>query len=103
MENRMNISLTSYKKFLMAAAAAFAAIAIPAQATDCTTNCQTVASQAGNTAAHQAEAAALQKCLVYSPNNPQVSACMNYYQPQIQAAYDQAYQQAYNQCASSCH
>lgn len=98
----MKISLTSYKHFMIAAAAAFAAIAIPAQATDCTTNCQTVASQAGNNAAHQAEAAALQTCLVYAPNNPMVSACMNHYQPQIQAAYDQAYQQAYNQCMGSC-
>jgi hypothetical protein len=99
----MNISLTSYKKFLVAAAAAFAAIAIPAQATDCTTNCQNVASQAGNAAAQQAEKTSLNYCLAYSPNAAMVNACMMNQQPTIQAAYDQAYQQAYNQCASSCH
>jgi protoheme ferro-lyase len=99
----MNVSLTSYKKFLVAAATAFAAIAIPAQATDCTTNCQNVASQAGNAAAQQAQTAALNSCLANSWNAVQVNSCMMYKQPTIQAAYDQAYQQAYNQCASSCH
>ena len=91
-----------YKKYFAAAATAFAAIAVPAQATDCTTICQSAASQAGNTAAQQAEKDALAYCYANYYGSA-IQGCMYSKVPQIQAAYDQAYQQTMTSCMGSCH
>jgi len=107
----MNFSLNSHKKFFAAVVTAVAAIAIPAQATDCNSVCQTAAQQAGTNAQQQAVNAAQNDCLAqaHAQNVPWYGAnafmtqCMNSKAPQFQAAYDQAYQQTYNQCMGSCH
>ena len=91
-----------YKKYIAAAATAFAAIAIPAEATDCVTYCQSVASQAGNAAAQPVINDALAYCTSHY-SGFYVNSCMNSKVPQIQAAYDQAYNQAYSSCIGSCH
>jgi hypothetical protein len=91
-----------YKKYIAAAATAFAAIAIPAEATDCVTYCQSVASQAGNAAAQQKQQEVQAYCIANSSPN-YINQCINAKVPEIQAAYDQAYQQSYNQCMTSCH
>jgi hypothetical protein len=92
----------NYKKYVAAAAAVFAVIAIPAQATDCNTTCQNAATQAGNAAAQQQANASLAYCTSHYYGY-QVNTCMNGESPKIQAAYDQAYQQTYNSCMGSCH
>lgn len=91
-----------YKKHIAAAATVFAAIAIPAEATDCNTYCQNVATQAGNAAAQQKQQEVQAYCISHSSTN-YINQCINSQVPQIQAAYDQAYQQSYNQCMTSCH
>jgi hypothetical protein len=98
----MKFLSTSYKKYIAAAATVFAAIAIPAQATDCNTTCQNAATQAGNAAAQQAQNDALAYCTSHYYGYD-VNGCMYSKVPQIQAAYDQAYQQTYNSCMASCH
>jgi hypothetical protein len=92
----------NYKKQIAAAVAVFAAIAIPAQATDCTTVCQNAAGQAGYNAAKKAEQEALAYCTSHYVGFD-VNSCMNGKVPQIQAAYDQAYQQTMTSCMGSCH
>ena len=107
----MSFSLTSYKKFFAAAVTAVAAIAIPAQATDCNTICQTAAQQAGNNAQQQLVNSVQNDCLAqaHAQNVPWYGAnafmtqCMNSHAAEFKAAYDQAYQQTYNQCMGSCH
>ena len=100
----MKFLTNSYKKYVAAAATVFAAIAIPAQATDCTTICQNAAGQAGYAAAKQAEKNALDECYYnYYHYGWDINGCMNGKVPQIQAAYDQAYQQTLSQCTGSCH
>jgi hypothetical protein len=98
----MKFLSTHYKKYIAAAATAFAAIAVPAQATDCTTICQSAAYQAGNTAARQAEQSALAYCYATYYGSA-IEGCMYSKVPQIQAAYDQAYQQTMTSCMGSCH
>ena len=98
----MKFLSNNYKKYIAAAVTVFAAIAIPAQATDCTTVCQNAASQAGSAAAQQAANNALAYC---TANNIwyNISNCMYTMSPRFQAAYDQAYQQTMTQCMASCH
>jgi hypothetical protein len=91
-----------YKKYFAAAATVFAAIAIPAEATDCNTYCQNVATQAGNAAAQQKQQQVQAYCIANSSPN-YINQCINAHVSEIQAAYDQAYQQSYNQCMTSCH
>jgi hypothetical protein len=98
----MKFLTNNYKKYVAAAATVFAAIAIPAQATDCTTVCQNAAYQAGNAAAQKAQADALAYCNA-NFTSWGVSSCMYSKTPEFKAAYDQAYQQTYTQCMSSCH
>ncbi|MBW8897688.1 MAG: hypothetical protein JF619_06140 [Massilia sp.] len=106
----MNFLSNSHKKYFAAVATAFAAIAIPAQATDCATVCQTAAQQAGQAAAQQAAAAAQTNCYnnYYSPygippSAQYMSSCMNSANTQIVAAGNAAYQQTLAQCNGSCH
>jgi len=100
----MNFLSNSYKKYFAAVATAFAAIAIPAQATDCATVCQTAAQQAGQAAAQQAAATAQQNCAYWANGSAQyMSSCMNSATPQIVAAGNAAYQQTLSQCNGSCH
>jgi hypothetical protein len=96
----MKFLTNNYKKYIAAAATVFAAIAIPAQATDCNTACQNAATQAGNTAYNQAAQNAYASCRQYAFYD--ISTCMMVASPQFKAAYDQAYQQTYTQCMSSC-
>jgi hypothetical protein len=99
---RMKFLSTNYKKYVAAAVTVFAAIAVPAQATDCTTACQNAASQAGNAAAQPVINDALAYCTSHY-SGFYVNSCMNSKVPEIQAAYDQAYNQAYSSCTGSCH
>jgi len=102
----MNFLSNSYKKYFAAMATAFAAIAIPAQATDCTTVCQNAASQAGQAAANQAAANAVNWCYAHAGQYPSpfyMSNCMNSFNAQIVAAGDAAYQQTLSSCMGSCH
>jgi hypothetical protein len=106
----MKFSLTSHKKMIAAAVTAIAAIAIPAQATDCTTICQNAASQAGNAAAQQAQTTAPGYCatqmamLGISQNNYNYGT---YYGSCMYNTINNAYLSAYNQtlagCTGSCH
>lgn len=98
----MNFLSTHSKKYIAAAVTAFAAIAIPAQATDCNAVCQNAAGQAGYNAAKLAEKDALAYCTAHYYGQD-VNNCMNGKVPQIQAAYDQAYQQTMTSCMGSCH
>ena len=91
-----------HKKYIAAAATVFAAIAVPAEATDCPTYCQNVATQAGNAAAQQKQQQVQAYCIANSPPN-YINQCINAHVSEIQAAYDQAYQQTYTQCMGSCH
>jgi hypothetical protein len=98
---RMKFLSNNYKKYVAAAATVVAAIAIPAQATDCTTTCQNAAAQAGSAAQMQAAQKTLAFCMANWSAN--ITGCMSYYSPQFQQAYDQAYQQTLSQCTGSCH
>jgi hypothetical protein len=102
----MNFLSISYKKYFAAAATAFAAIAIPAQATDCATVCQAAAQQAGQAAANQAATNAANWCAnnapSYGASAQYMSNCMNSASPQITAAGNAAYQQTLSQCMGSC-
>ena len=98
----MKFLSTNHKKYIAAAAAAFAAIAIPAQATDCTTVCQNAAGQAAYNGAMKAQNDALTYCYAHY-QGPAIGDCMNGKVPQIQAAYDQAYQQTMTSCMGTCH
>jgi len=97
----MKFLSNSGKKYFAAAAVVFAAVAIPAQATDCNTTCQQAAGQAGSAAANQAYAVALAYCNA-NYTGFGVASCMNEQSPKIGAAYNQAYQQKYNECMGSC-
>jgi hypothetical protein len=100
----MNFFSTNYKKYIAAVATVFAAISIPAQATDCTTICQNAAYQAGNAAAKQAEKNSLDYCYAqYYRSGADINGCMYGQVPKIQAAYDLAYQQTLSSCTGSCH
>jgi len=91
-----------HKKSIAAVVTVFAAIAIPAEATDCNTYCQNVASQTA-TAAAQQKAQQEQAYCTSHYSGFYVEQCMNSKVPEIQAVYDQTYQQSYSQCMTSCH
>ena len=98
----MKFLSNNYKKYVAAAATVFAAIAIPAQATDCTTVCQSAAQQAGN-AAVQAQVNSAQAYCTSHYDWYQINNCMNSYVPTFNATYNSVYQQTYAQCMGSCH
>lgn len=97
----MKFSTNNYRKYVAAAAAAFAAIVMPVQAADCTTMCKDRAHQAGYAAAMQAQQQALNYCTSRYYGND-VNTCMYGKVAEIDAAYNAAYQQTYNQCMGSC-
>jgi hypothetical protein len=97
---RMKFLSNNYKKYVAAAVTVFAAIAIPAQATDCTTVCQNAAATAGNAAVQPVVQQRLAYCTTHSSD---INSCMMAYSSQFQAVYDQAYQQALTSCTGSCH
>jgi hypothetical protein len=94
----MNILSTSYKKYFAAVATAFAAIAIPAQATDCTTICQNAAATAAQNAVNQALPSVTAQCGSYSYYN--MSQCVG---SQLTAIGNATYAQVLAQCTGSCH
>jgi hypothetical protein len=102
----MNFLSNSYKKYVAAVATAFAAIAIPAQATDCNTVCQNAAYQAGMAAGQQAANAAINNCYANAPSSgvtgEYMNSCMAAASPQINAAGNAAYQQTLSQCMGAC-
>jgi hypothetical protein len=99
----MKFLSNNYKKYIAAAATVFAAIAIPAQATDCQTACQQAANQAGQNAANQKAAQVQAQCVAQTGGGIYMGQCMNQHNAEIVAAGDQAYQQTYNSCMGSCH
>ena len=98
----MKFLSNNYKKYVAAAATVFAAIAIPAQATDCTTVCQSAAQQAGNAAVQAQVNNALAYCTSHY-SGIYVNNCMMGYVPQFNATYNSVYQQTYTQCMGSYH
>jgi len=95
----MNILSNSYKKYFAALATAFAAIAIPAQATDCTTICQNAAATAAQNAVNQALPGVTAQCMAtvgpYGMNSCVSNA--------LTAIGNSTYQQVLAQCSGSCH
>jgi len=94
----MNFLSNSWKKYIAAAATAFAAIAIPAQATDCTTICQQAASKAANDAVNQALPSVTNQCASYGYYN--MNSCMT---ATLTNIGNTTYQQVLAQCNGSCH
>ena len=94
----MNILSNSYKKYIAAVATAFAAIAIPAQATDCTTFCQNAAATAAQNAVNQALPSVTAQCASYDYNK--MSNCIG---TTLTNIGNTTYQQALAQCNGSCH
>ena len=93
----MNFLTNSYKKYFAAVVTAFAAIAIPAQATDCATVCQNAAATAAQNAVNQALPSVTAYCWGHGyPMNSCVST-------QLTAIGNSTYQQALAQCTGSCH
>jgi len=90
---------TSYKKYLAAAATAFAAIAIPAQATDCTTVCQNAATTAAQNAVAQAQPQVIAYCQA-TVDFWHIESCVS---SQLTAIGNSTYQQVLAQCTGSCH
>jgi hypothetical protein len=95
----MNILSNSYKKYFAAVATAFAAIAIPAQATDCTTICQNAASTAAQNAVNQALPGVTAQCAA-TVSYYNMSQCVG---SQLTAIGNSTYQQVLAQCTGSCH
>jgi hypothetical protein len=94
----MNILSNSYKKYFAAVATAFAAIAIPAQATDCTTMCQNAAATAAQNAVAQATPGVYAQCGSY--DYQKMSQCVG---STLTAIGNSTYQQVLAQCTGSCH
>jgi hypothetical protein len=94
----MNFLSNSYKKHLVAVAAVFAAIAIPAQAIDCATACQQAASKAANDAVNQALPGVTAECARTSGYD--MNSCVS---PKLTAIGNSTYQQVLAQCSGSCH
>ena len=94
----MNILSNSYKKYFAAVATAFAAIAIPAQATDCTTICQNAAATAAQNAVTQATPGVYAQCGSY--DTQKMSQCIG---STLTAIGNSTYQQVLAQCTGSCH
>jgi hypothetical protein len=94
----MNFLPNSYKKYFAAVATVFAAIAIPAQATDCATVCQQAASKAAQDAVAQALPGATAECAAYGYYN--MNSCVS---SKLTAIGNSTYQQVLAQCNGSCH
>jgi hypothetical protein len=94
----MNFLPSSYKKYVAAMATVFAAIAIPAQATDCATVCQQAASKAANDAVNQALPGVVAQCAATSGYD--MNSCVS---PKLTAIGNSTYQQVLAQCSGSCH
>lgn len=94
----MNFLSNSYKKYFAAAVTVFAAVAIPAQATDCTTVCQTAASQAAQNAVNQALPTVTAECAATSSPYT-MNSCVS---SRLTAIGDATYQQVLAQCTGSC-
>ena len=95
----MNFLPNSYKKYVAAMAAVFAAIAIPAQATDCATACQQAASKAANDAVNQALPGVVAECSA-TTSGYYMNSCVS---PKLTAIGNSTYQQVLAQCSGSCH
>lgn len=88
----------SYKKYLAAVATAFVAIAIPAQATDCATMCQQVASKAAQDAVAQALPGVTAECSkTYGYTS--IGSCVS---QRLTAIGNATNQQVLAQCMGSC-
>jgi hypothetical protein len=94
----MNFLPNSYKKYLAAVVTAFAAIAIPAQATDCATVCQNAAAQAAQTAVAQALPNVTAACAATS-SYYNMDSCVS---SRLTAIGNATYQQVLAQCSGSC-
>ena len=94
----MNILSNSYKKYLAAVVTVFAAIAIPAQATDCATVCQNAASQAAQNAVNQALPSVTAQCAA-TTSYYNMNSCVS---SQLTAIGNATYQQVLAQCNGSC-
>lgn len=94
----MNFLSNSYKKYFAAVVTVFAAVAIPAQATDCATVCQNAATQAAQNAVAQAVPSVTSECAaISSPYN--MNSCVT---SRLTAIGDATYQQVLAQCNGSC-
>ena len=93
----MNFLSNSYKKYFAAAVTAFAAIAIPAQATDCTTVCQNAAATAAQNAVNQALPSVTNQC--WATSSGDMNSCMT---NTLTAIGNSTYQQVLAQCTGSC-
>jgi hypothetical protein len=93
----MNFLTNSYKKYFAAVVTAFAAIAIPAQATDCATACQNAAATAAQNAVAQAVPRVTAECEATS-NWQTMNSCMG----KLTVIGNTTYQQVLAQCNGSC-
>jgi hypothetical protein len=93
----MNILSNSYKKYFAAVATAFAAIAIPAQATDCTTICQNAAATAAQNAVNQALPSVTAQCWA---SGQDMNTCVG---SQLTNIGNSTYSYVLAQCTGSCH
>jgi hypothetical protein len=94
----MNFLPNSYKKYFAAVVTAFAAIAIPAQATDCATVCQQAAAKAAQDAVAQALPGVTAQCsATYSYYD--IGSCVS---QRLTAIGNSTYQQVLAQCNGSC-
>jgi hypothetical protein len=96
----MKILSNSYKKYFAAVATAFAAIAIPAQATDCTTICQNAAATAAQNAVNQALPSVTAQCAAINSNYIYMNSCVG---TQLTNIGNTTYAQVLAQCTGSCH
>jgi hypothetical protein len=93
----MNFLPSSYKKYFAAMVTVFAAIAIPAQATDCATMCQQAAAKAAQDAVAQALPSVTAQC---AASGYDMNSCVS---SRLTAIGNTTYQQALAQCNGSCH
>jgi len=94
----MNFLPNSFKKYFAAVATVAAAIAIPAQATDCTTACQNAASTAAQNAVAQAQPGVIAQCQATVPWY-NMNSCVT---GQLTIIGNSTYQQVLAQCTGSC-
>jgi hypothetical protein len=94
----MNFLPNSYKKYFAAVATAFAAISIPAQATDCATICQNAAAQAAQNAVAQAQQGVIDDCL-RTNSYYTMNSCVS---TRLTAIGNSTYQYVLAQCNGSC-
>jgi len=94
----MNNLSNSYKNYFAAVVTALAAIAIPAQATDCNTVCQNAASTAAQNAVNQALPGLIAQCMATVGND----GMLNCVSTQTLAIGNSTYAQVLAQCTGSC-